>query len=346
MAARIPPQAVDYAGRIPANVPEALPTEFEAVVTLATIANQDNLAAMTVELDTVTIGGVAKTPSAEAFRVNGATTGLVDPTDPGGTTFTPNRGGEYTFGGTVAIDGVVYPITTQTVAVGQYMPGGWRVALVDDDLSGSDVADAIASTPLVTDGGLSITCGSAGGTIARASNVVTVTPGGVYTYLWVPDPDDLAGEAYDPTRGAIYACKVTASGQVSSGFINLELHSGGDPTSLTAAREPRCLGQVVDVTGTQTMRANGSRLSADPQTLATDNSAREFWLLVERRGRGGVRGGVLAATDLDLSSVLWGSWSSEEWGSSSDDDFDAGVFIASTATVAFTVDRLMGWVAG
>lgn len=105
-------------------------SSFTPVITLTTISDQADLSAMTVSLDTVTIGGVTKTPSAVAFRVNGATTGLADPTAVGGTTFTPTRGGEYTIGGTVTIDGVPYPITTQTVTVGRLMFSMWWVAAV------------------------------------------------------------------------------------------------------------------------------------------------------------------------------------------------------------------------
>ena len=166
MAARIPPQAVDYAGRIPENVPEALPlpSEFAPVVTLATIADQDGLAAMTVALNPPTIGGVTKTPSAVAFRVNGATTGLADPTDTGGTLFTPTKGGEYTFGGTVTIDGVVYPITPQTRTVGERdSKGQWWVTVYDDPrVSGSavDLTGHVSGDPLTRTG-----VGSAGGDI-------------------------------------------------------------------------------------------------------------------------------------------------------------------------------------
>lgn len=128
----------------PLRLGGGVPSDFTPVITLTTISDQDDLSAMTVSLNTVTIGGVTKTPSSVAFRVNGATTGLADPTAVGGTTFTPTRGGEYTIGGTVTIDGVTYAITPQTRTVGQLRYGIWWVAGFYYDFSDSPAIDVAA----------------------------------------------------------------------------------------------------------------------------------------------------------------------------------------------------------
>jgi hypothetical protein len=179
------------------------PTPPTVVVTISTVADQLTLAAVFPTVS-ATINGAAATITAWAWKCNGATTLLANPTT-ATPTVTPTGAGQHTLSVSVTIGGVVYPQTAVEVFQVGDADGRYRTHQV---LWADEAAGVIPGTVAID--GVTLTSGS---TVSASGVTINLTSG-------IDAPaDDIGPRALTDEDDVVFyaavAATITTTGQVS-----------------------------------------------------------------------------------------------------------------------------------